>query len=195
MIEWLILSILLASSIISLIIYTLSVLPVTLGEKYGKDYFKRCATFRRISLVFWILMMACYLAYFFIPIPITIPLFLDYQISLFTGIIMLVVGIGITIKGEMDVGEETAGPYKKTDLVTTGIYQYFRHPQTIGEIIALFGLTFILGSFFLILISLIAIPGFAIVIYFEEKDLVKRFGEKYKEYQKRVGIFFPKRKN
>ncbi|MBN1216177.1 MAG: hypothetical protein JXA99_12145 [Candidatus Lokiarchaeota archaeon] len=31
-----------------------------------------------------------------------------------------------------------------------------------------------------------------IMIYFEEKDLIKRFGEPYKEYKKRTGASFPK---
>ena len=30
------------------------------------------------------------------------------------------------------------------------------------------------------------------MIHYEEIDLVKRFGEKYNEYQKRTGALFPK---
>ncbi|MCP8305081.1 MAG: isoprenylcysteine carboxylmethyltransferase family protein [archaeon] len=195
MIEWWIFWILLAFVIICLVLYTLSVMPVTLGEKFGGDYFERCVTYRRISFVFFILMIACYIAYFFIPTPITIPFTLDYKISLITGIVLFVIGGSIAVKGEIDLGKETIRPYKNTVLVTKGIYQCIRHPQTIGESIMLFGLTLLIGSLFLILFSLLAIPAFGIVIYFEEKDLVKRFGDQYIAYKKQVGIFFPKRRN
>ena len=30
------------------------------------------------------------------------------------------------------------------------------------------------------------------MIYYEEKDLVRRFGDSYREYQKRTGALFPK---
>jgi protein-S-isoprenylcysteine O-methyltransferase Ste14 len=31
-----------------------------------------------------------------------------------------------------------------------------------------------------------------IVIYFEEKDLIKRFGDKYLDYKKKTGALIPK---
>jgi protein-S-isoprenylcysteine O-methyltransferase Ste14 len=31
-----------------------------------------------------------------------------------------------------------------------------------------------------------------IMIHYEEKDLIRRFGEKYREYQKSTGALFPK---
>jgi protein-S-isoprenylcysteine O-methyltransferase Ste14 len=33
-----------------------------------------------------------------------------------------------------------------------------------------------------------------IMIYFEERDLVKRFGDEYRQYQKEVGVLLPKLK-
>ena len=96
------------------------------------------------------------------------------------------------IKGVLDAGSETVEPSKTTKMYG-GIYNYIRHPQTIGEmpwfiIIALF-----LNSLFLVIWSttmiLIVSP---IIMYFEEKDLIERFGDAYREYQKRTGAVFPK---
>ncbi len=53
----------------------------------------------------------------------------------------------------------------------------------------LFGLTFLIESLFLILFSLLAIPTFGIVICFEEIDLIKRFGDQYIAYKKKLESF------
>lgn len=54
-------------------------------------------------------------------------------------------------------------------------------------------LAFMFNSWFLVIISSIFIIIYIpIMIHYEEKDLVKKYGEKYIEYQKSTGALFPK---
>jgi protein-S-isoprenylcysteine O-methyltransferase Ste14 len=76
-------------------------------------------------------------------------------------------------------------------LVTWGPYRYVRHPSYLAYFLMFFGLFFMLLNF-LALLPLIAIPGYIKITEYEEKLLIKRFGEKYIEYQKKTGKFIPK---
>jgi len=86
-------------------------------------------------------------------------------------------------KGGVPEGE---GFVKTTKLVTTGIYSIVRHPQYLAGM--LFGLSFILISQHWLVLAL-GIP-FMIIFYIaaldEDKFCIKKFGESYKEYIKKV---------
>ena len=74
-----------------------------------------------------------------------------------------------------------------------GIYNYVRHPQTLGEMPMFVALAFALNSWFLVIFTTVFIIIYTpLTLYLEEKDLVVRFGEGYKKYQKKVGILLPK---
>ena len=74
-----------------------------------------------------------------------------------------------------------------TKLVDTGIYSIIRHPQYTGGIYALFLTTFLWYPHWLF--ALLGVIGI-MVIYLscreEDKLLVKKFGDDYNEYRKRV---------
>jgi len=91
-----------------------------------------------------------------------------------------------------DAGSETLSPSKDTKMYG-GIYNYIRHPQTLGEFPTFVAISFFFNSWFLVILSSVYIIIYTpIMIHYEEIDLTKRFGEKYKEYQKRTGALFPK---
>ncbi len=74
-----------------------------------------------------------------------------------------------------------------TKLVDTGIYAVVRHPQYLGGILAVFLATLLLYPHWLFVV--LGIPGVAILYLStmaEEKRLIKRSGEDYKVYIKRV---------
>lgn len=70
-----------------------------------------------------------------------------------------------------------------------GFYKYVRHPLMLGFLIAFWStptmtvghLVFSLGMTIYILIG----------VYFEEKAMIRRFGDDYKDYKSRVPKFFP----
>jgi len=52
------------------------------------------------------------------------------------------------------------------------------------------GLGLVYGYTFLLWFTLYLFIGFYINTFFEEKELVERFGDEYKKYQKRTARFF-----
>ena len=79
------------------------------------------------------------------------------------------------------------------DLVTTGIYRFFRHPQYVGLFTFSTGYFLFLEAFFSLCISPLIFVWFAVIAYIEERyDLELIFGEKYQRYKKRTGMMFPK---
>lgn len=84
-----------------------------------------------------------------------------------------------------------AKPMITKELVTSGPYRYTRHPMYVALYIILIGigLLFFTKPWFIVL--LIFIPFWYIDCKLEEKQMTDLYGEKYKEYKKRVGMFLP----
>lgn len=74
----------------------------------------------------------------------------------------------------------------KGQLVTGGIFKYIRHPHYSSLIIIGIGLALFFYSFVTLLISIIAVPIIMWSIIDEEKLLIKKYGDKYKKYMKKV---------
>lgn len=79
-------------------------------------------------------------------------------------------------------------------LVTWGPYRYVRHPSYLGYFLMFFGLFFLWSNLFT-LFPLVAIPGYFRITFEEEKLLMKLFGDKYLNYQKKTGRFIPRFSN
>jgi protein-S-isoprenylcysteine O-methyltransferase Ste14 len=79
----------------------------------------------------------------------------------------------------------------KHRLVDWGPYRYVRHPSYLGYFLMFIGFFFMWPNL-ITLIPLLGIPGYILVTNQEEEMLVKRFGESYLRYRRRVGRFFPK---
>jgi protein-S-isoprenylcysteine O-methyltransferase Ste14 len=71
-------------------------------------------------------------------------------------------------------------------LVTSGIFQYIRHPHYTSLLIVGFGLALFFYSVFALVIAIIAIPIMIWSIIDEEHLLIKQYGESYKIYMKKV---------
>lgn len=78
-------------------------------------------------------------------------------------------------------------PHKATSIVDTGIYRLSRNPMYLALLICLTGFGVILGNplnLFLILLFTIYIDRFQIEP--EERAMMERFGDDYREYRKSV---------
>jgi protein-S-isoprenylcysteine O-methyltransferase Ste14 len=77
-------------------------------------------------------------------------------------------------------------------LIDWGVYGVVRHPMYLGVLVILIGLFFWSSS----LISISLWIGFFFfydrMASYEEKDLIRIFGDQYGDYQKRVGKWFPR---
>jgi len=79
------------------------------------------------------------------------------------------------------------------ELVTTGIYRLFRHPQYVGLFTFLFGYFLLLSALYALCLTPLILTWFAAIAYFEERyDLEVMFGDEYRKYKKKAGMFFPK---
>lgn len=79
-------------------------------------------------------------------------------------------------------------------LVDTGPYAHVRNPMVSGVLITLFGVGVLLKS---ISLTFIFNPALFLLIYvelkaIEEPELEMRLGEDYREYKKKVPMFFPR---
>ena len=117
------------------------------------------------------------------------------RIQVIIGVIAVLVGTVINIAGRMQLKGNWANHikiYEDHSLVTKGMYSYVRHPLYSSIILMLYGGAVIYSSWLdAILVSIIFIPAMVYRAKQEEKLLANEFPE-YQEYQKQVGLFFPK---
>ena len=79
-------------------------------------------------------------------------------------------------------------PWKPTSkVISSGIFRYSRNPIYTGFIIATAGIGLVLNSWWIILSVLpLAALLYLLVIRLEESYLLRKFGDEYANYQKRV---------
>lgn len=104
----------------------------------------------------------------------------------------LVAGI-ILCTGGLLIRVWACGHLQKEDkLTTSGPYRYSRNPLYLGNLII--GLSVVIGAYsWWVLVIFIFYFGlfYPIVIDKEKKKMEKKFPQEYKNYQKKVPVFFP----
>ena len=78
-------------------------------------------------------------------------------------------------------------------LVTAGPYAYTRNPMVLGALFTLLGVALLRRSVAgIVMVPALAGVAAAYLVGFEEKALVKRFGEDYGEYRRNVPMLIPR---
>ena len=103
-----------------------------------------------------------------------------------------ILGIGLFFIGGILVMLGWSKIFKnRENLVTDGIYKYVRHPQYTGILLATLSLIIYRFS----PISALLWPVLVIIYYRlakkEEREVEQEFGEKYREYRRKVSMFIP----
>jgi len=81
---------------------------------------------------------------------------------------------------------------RKAELVTDGIYSRVRHPLYLATFLV-FGALALLYPFPRVIVFSLCMIGYTMIgAYFEERKLVKHYGEEYLEYKKTAGFIIPK---
>ena len=116
-------------------------------------------------------------------------------ILLFYAMILIIVGVILMkTKGKADKTREDKTLYsfeRTTELIETGIYKYIRHPLYGSLIFLTWGIFFKNTSPDLLIISVLSTIFLSATSIIEEKENIKYFGQKYKDYMKRSKMFIP----
>jgi protein-S-isoprenylcysteine O-methyltransferase Ste14 len=91
-------------------------------------------------------------------------------------------------------GEGTPAPFDPpVKFVAIGPYRYTRNPMYIGGLSLLTGFALFLNSpTVLLLVPILALAFHLFVVYYEEPNLERRFGESYLKYKAEVGRWLPR---
>jgi protein-S-isoprenylcysteine O-methyltransferase Ste14 len=99
-------------------------------------------------------------------------------------------GIGSKFGGHKLSGEAELRPREHAqELVTTGLHARMRHPIYVAHLLSLAGWT--IGSGLMvsyILLAVSALATFPLMVWLEEQELEKRFGQSFREYKARVPL-------
>ena len=111
------------------------------------------------------------------------------------GSFLIIAGGFVNVRGRFNLGKNWSNQikiYQDHYLVSSGVYHFVRHPLYGSIIWMFFGASLVYLNYLALLSNvLIFIPAMYFRAKQEEKMLMQEFPE-YKEYQKRVGMFFPK---
>ncbi|NHJ23648.1 MAG: isoprenylcysteine carboxylmethyltransferase family protein [Candidatus Lokiarchaeota archaeon] len=181
------------SAILSFIIYTLSVRPASREKRIGQRAYKEGKILRVVSDILWLMLLINLFLWKFVPISeLNWKIITDDSLAVVISIIIAIPFVIIIFKSIMVAGKETIKPSEETKLYG-GIYKHIRHPQIAGSIPLFIIICLGINSLFLLIwFSVLMVLIIPIVIYYEEKDLILRFGDEYINYKKRTGAIFPK---
>ncbi|NHJ25071.1 MAG: isoprenylcysteine carboxylmethyltransferase family protein [Candidatus Lokiarchaeota archaeon] len=151
-----------------------------------------------LSLPIFVTVVIPFLIVFFIEDFSLFSLITLNIIQLVIGIMLLGVGVFLVIwciKIFYNLGKGTLMPLynlETQNLVISGPYRFIRNPMILGVIVILFGESLVFGSYwifgfdiFFFILNLIYIP------LFEEKGLIKRFGDDFLKYKAKVHGWIP----
>ena len=110
------------------------------------------------------------------------------------GLALFLIGVVIRFVGKRTLGKyysyglRTLSDHK---LVKHGIYKHIRHPISLAAIIYDVGIPLFFSSLYGFLLMLGLIPLMLYRIKIEEKMLIEKFGDEYREYMKKTKKLIP----
>ena len=116
-------------------------------------------------------------------------------VFLIVSLLLIVEGVRL-FKRKGRLNQERDGPAlvgieKTTELVTTGIYHYLRHPFYSSLLFLCWGIFFKNISFIGTVLAILTTLLLLITAKKEEIENLRFFGEKYREYMKQTRLFIP----
>ena len=132
-----------------------------------------------------------FILFTFITSPVVLPFAkgprmpIPTPVAVVIGIILLAANFMVKIRGQKRIGVIPA-LRSKGKLVTTGIYGVVRHPLYMSNGLLAIGMAVLLRSTYAMLFSVGYFLLFLPLIHFEEKDLLRKYGDEYREYVKKV---------
>jgi protein-S-isoprenylcysteine O-methyltransferase Ste14 len=137
-------------------------------------------------LVVWVGMILDILKIRFMPV------FVKSNLTTYLGLFFWIAGFSLLYIGRFSLGQSfrIGVSNEKTQFIVSGIYKISRNPMYIGLYATLIGCMFYTLNIVYILISLFIIIMHHLITLGEEKELLKTYGEAYKEYCDKVRRYF-----
>lgn len=156
------------------------------SDEKGKD--------KNTLLYLWISILSAITFGVFIASGTFFPMFENNKLK-YCGLIIIAIGITLRFISVKQLGKQfTVDVTIRHDheLYTGGFYKYLRHPSYSASLLSFIGFGVTLNNW-LSLIVVLALPFIAFLyrMNVEEKVLIERFGEKYKEHIKRTKRLIP----
>ncbi len=108
---------------------------------------------------------------------------------------LLLPGAYLGIKGVTEMGLKAAETHRAERVISTGVYARVRHPQYLGAILSHVGASFLFSAYYSFIVSPLIILINWFLCWKEEKELIREFGDEYRDYQRKVSMLFPYRKS
>jgi len=99
----------------------------------------------------------------------------------------------LTMRILAGVPEVEADVEKRGKLLDEGPYSVIRHPRYVEIVFATFGYAAIANYLGCWILAFLTVPVVHLIVILEERELIDRFGDAYREYAARVPRYFPKR--
>ncbi len=155
------------------------------------------------NVVFFVTLIVSILLVYLLSLPwFLLPgmdvLHLPRLMELFLGQILMILCVGLMAWGVASISLSRARGGEIGDdeasLVTTGAYAYCRHPVTLGFVFGVPGFALVFDFVPLLVNAVLFIPIMIAFLFYEEKELLRRFGEEYEAYRRLVPLLVPKRR-
>ncbi len=127
-----------------------------------------------------------WLAWFALPLPAWLR---------WIGVAICVLGGSLQIWTFATLGKnltDTVVTRKEHTLVTSGPYRFVRHPFYLVFLFAALGGSLVMANWFFAVAGILPFAFIVARVPIEEGNLLKRFGEEYREYRARTGAFLPR---
>lgn len=99
------------------------------------------------------------------------------------GVLLLILGTVLLVAGVIAFGSlERMSGMKTNRLIHRGIYRWSRNPQNVGLVLSFLGVAIIGKSGLALFLVFVFCIGFMAYLPIEEKYLLKKFGNNYREY-------------
>jgi len=121
-------------------------------------------------------------------------------IGLIIGYVLTILGTVLLTWGTLTIGvsraegKEVGSSSDTSRLITEGPFAFCRHPITLGFIFAIPGIAFTFDSVTLLIMTLLYLPKMILLLIYEEKELMRRFGAAYEKYKKEVPFLIPRKR-
>ncbi len=97
----------------------------------------------------------------------------------------------LTMRVLAGVPEVESDEEKRGELLSEGPYAWIRHPRYVEIVFAVFGYAAMSNYLGCWILALLTLPVIHLVVLLEERELIERFGEAYRDYAARVPRYLP----